>query len=104
MAPAGAHLAERCHAPSSSGPPLLDRHGAPTTATFHYLLPQLAMGLAPLIVVCKVLTIRHSIEDPYSATLREITDGAPQEVMFQFAGVRMLEAEYLTASGIDPGH
>jgi cytochrome d ubiquinol oxidase subunit I len=29
------------------------------TATFHYLFPQLTMGLAPLIVVCKVLAIRR---------------------------------------------
>jgi cytochrome bd ubiquinol oxidase subunit I len=29
------------------------------TATFHYLFPQLTMGLAPLIVVCKLLAIRY---------------------------------------------
>jgi len=29
------------------------------TATFHYLFPQLTMGLAPLIVICKLLAIRH---------------------------------------------
>ena len=29
------------------------------TATFHYLFPQLTMGLAPLIVVCKVLAMRR---------------------------------------------
>jgi cytochrome d ubiquinol oxidase subunit I len=29
------------------------------TATFHYLFPQLTMGLAPLIVLCKLLAIRH---------------------------------------------
>ena len=29
------------------------------TATFHYLFPQLTMGLAPLIVVCKVLAVRR---------------------------------------------
>jgi cytochrome d ubiquinol oxidase subunit I len=29
------------------------------TATFHYLFPQLTMGLAPLIVICKVLAIRR---------------------------------------------
>src|SRR6185312_15946127 len=29
------------------------------TATFHYLFPQLTMGLAPLIVVLKVLAIRR---------------------------------------------
>jgi len=29
------------------------------TATFHYLFPQLTMGLAPLIVVLKVLALRH---------------------------------------------
>ena len=29
------------------------------TATFHYLFPQLTMGLAPLIVICKLLAIRQ---------------------------------------------
>jgi cytochrome bd ubiquinol oxidase subunit I len=29
------------------------------TATFHYVFPQLTMGLAPLIVICKVLAIRR---------------------------------------------
>jgi cytochrome d ubiquinol oxidase subunit I len=29
------------------------------TATFHYLFPQLTMGLAPLIVVCKVLALKR---------------------------------------------
>jgi cytochrome bd ubiquinol oxidase subunit I len=29
------------------------------TATFHYLFPQLTMGLAPLIVICKLLAMRH---------------------------------------------
>jgi cytochrome d ubiquinol oxidase subunit I len=29
------------------------------TATFHYLFPQLTMGLAPLIVICKLLAIRR---------------------------------------------
>ena len=29
------------------------------TATFHYLFPQLTMGLAPLIVILKVLAMRH---------------------------------------------
>jgi cytochrome bd ubiquinol oxidase subunit I len=29
------------------------------TATFHYLFPQLTMGLAPLIVICKVLALRR---------------------------------------------
>lgn len=29
------------------------------TATFHYLFPQLTMGLAPMIVICKLLALRH---------------------------------------------
>src|SRR6516164_2619351 len=29
------------------------------TATFHYLFPQLTMGLAPLIVILKLLALRH---------------------------------------------
>ncbi len=32
------------------------------TATFHYLFPQLTMGLAPLIVVCKLLAMRRHDE------------------------------------------
>jgi cytochrome d ubiquinol oxidase subunit I len=32
------------------------------TATFHYLFPQLTMGLAPLIVVCKLLALRRNDE------------------------------------------
>ena len=32
------------------------------TATFHYLFPQLTMGLAPLIVACKVLALRRQDE------------------------------------------
>jgi cytochrome d ubiquinol oxidase subunit I len=32
------------------------------TATFHYLFPQLTMGLAPLIVVCKLLALRRQDE------------------------------------------
>jgi cytochrome bd ubiquinol oxidase subunit I len=32
------------------------------TVTFHYLFPQLTMGLAPLIVVLKTLALRHNDE------------------------------------------
>jgi len=32
------------------------------TITFHYLFPQLTMGLAPLIVVLKTLALRHDDE------------------------------------------
>ena len=32
------------------------------TITFHYLFPQLTMGLAPLIVVLETLGIRHGDE------------------------------------------
>ena len=32
------------------------------TITFHYLFPQLTMGLAPLIVVLKTLAIRKNDE------------------------------------------
>ena len=31
------------------------------TVTFHYLFPQLTMGLAPLIVVLKTLALKHSL-------------------------------------------
>ena len=32
------------------------------TVTFHYLFPQLTMGLAPLIVVLKTLALRRNDE------------------------------------------
>src|SRR6476619_4382705 len=39
------------------------------TATFHYLFPQLTMGLAPLIVVLKSLAIAKS-DERYNAAAR----------------------------------
>ena len=33
------------------------------TVTFHYLFPQLTMGLAPLIVVLKTLALRTNNEE-----------------------------------------
>jgi cytochrome d ubiquinol oxidase subunit I len=37
------------------------------TITFHYLFPQLTMGLAPLIVVLKTLALRHNDETYHQA-------------------------------------
>ena len=48
------------------------------TITFHYLFPQLTMGLAPLIVVLKTLAIRTAADEerenqaPYNAVDRHI--------------------------------
>jgi cytochrome d ubiquinol oxidase subunit I len=39
------------------------------TVTFHYLFPQLTMGLAPLIVVLKTLALRRN-DDTYSQAAR----------------------------------
>src|SRR5438132_9618118 len=39
------------------------------TITFHYLFPQLTMGLAPLIVVLKTLAIRRN-DDRYNQAAR----------------------------------
>jgi cytochrome d ubiquinol oxidase subunit I len=39
------------------------------TVTFHYLFPQLTMGLAPLIVVLKTLALRHN-DETYSKAAR----------------------------------
>jgi cytochrome d ubiquinol oxidase subunit I len=39
------------------------------TVTFHYLFPQLTMGLAPLIVVLKTLALRHN-DETYSNAAR----------------------------------
>jgi cytochrome bd ubiquinol oxidase subunit I len=41
---------------------LVDRIHFAFTVTFHYLFPQLTMGLAPLIVVLKTLALRHKDE------------------------------------------
>ncbi|HUA13791.1 MAG TPA: cytochrome ubiquinol oxidase subunit I [Verrucomicrobiae bacterium] len=41
---------------------LVDRIHFAFTVTFHYLFPQLTMGLAPLIVVLKTLGLRHNDE------------------------------------------
>ena len=50
------------------------------------------------------LLVVGPVDGSYSAAFREITHGAPQKIMFQFAGARMLEAERLAALGVDPRH
>ena len=40
------------------------------TITFHYLFPQLTMGLAPLIVVLKTLALRSQDENAENSTTR----------------------------------
>jgi len=41
---------------------LVDRIHFAFTITFHYLFPQLTMGLAPLIVVFKTFALRYNDE------------------------------------------
>ena len=45
-----------------------------------------------------------SVEDADPAALRQIARGAPEEVVLQFGGAGMLEAEHLAALRIDAGH
>ena len=44
------------------------------------------------------------IEDADPSTLRQAAGGAPEKIVFQFFGARLLEAEHLTALRIDAGH
>src|SRR5438132_4995556 len=72
------------------------------TVTFHYLFPQLTMGLAPLIVWFKTMALRHS-DDTYNQAARfwarifginfvlGVVTGIPME--FQFG------TKWLPASG-----
>jgi cytochrome d ubiquinol oxidase subunit I len=63
------------------------------TITFHYLFPQLTMGLAPLIVVLKTLGLRHNHETYHQAArfwakifginfLLGVVTGIPMEFQF----------------------
>ncbi|MGA9554208.1 MAG: cytochrome ubiquinol oxidase subunit I, partial [Candidatus Sulfotelmatobacter sp.] len=63
------------------------------TVTFHYLFPQLTMGLAPLIVVLKTLGLRHNDETYHQAArfwakifginfLLGVVTGIPMEFQF----------------------
>ena len=50
------------------------------------------------------LLIIGSVENADTAALRQILRRAPQKIVLQFRSTRMLEAEHLTALGIDAGH
>jgi cytochrome bd ubiquinol oxidase subunit I len=63
------------------------------TVTFHYLFPQLTMGLAPLIVILKTLGLRHNDETYHQAArfwarifginfLLGVVTGIPMEFQF----------------------
>ena len=45
-----------------------------------------------------------SVEDANASALWQFSRSAPQEVMLQFGGARMLEARYLAALRINSGH
>ena len=49
------------------------------TVTFHYLFPQLTMGLAPLIVVLKTLALRHNDEVRRSVARNRLLEWHPGE-------------------------
>jgi hypothetical protein len=50
------------------------------------------------------LLVIGSIEDADPPAFRQIARGAPEKIVLQFRGTWMLEAEYLAALRIDPGH
>ena len=45
-----------------------------------------------------------SVEDADAPAFRQIARGAPEKIVLQFGGAGMLEAEYLAALRVDPGH
>jgi cytochrome d ubiquinol oxidase subunit I len=61
------------------------------TATFHYLFPQLTMGLAPMIVVLKLLALRHP-ERRYAEAARLL--GKLFAVNFAFGVVTGIPMEF----------
>jgi cytochrome bd ubiquinol oxidase subunit I len=61
------------------------------TATFHYLFPQLTMGLAPMIVILKVLALRHP-ERRYAEAARLL--GKLFAVNFAFGVVTGIPMEF----------
>ena len=50
------------------------------------------------------LLVVGSVEDADPAAFGQIARGAPEKIVFQFVGARMLEAEHLAALRIDAGH
>ena len=50
------------------------------------------------------LLVVGSVEDADPPAFRQIAGGAPEKIVLQFGGAGMLEAEYLAALRIDPGH
>jgi cytochrome bd ubiquinol oxidase subunit I len=62
------------------------------TATFHYLFPQLTMGLAPLIVVCKLLAFLTPDDDVFSRAARLL--GRVFAISFVFGVVTGIPMEF----------
>jgi hypothetical protein len=50
------------------------------------------------------LFVIRSVKDADPATLRQITRGAPQEIVQQFGRAGMLETEHLASLRVNPGH
>src|SRR5207244_5830878 len=93
------------------------------TVTFHYLFPQLTMGLAPLIVWFKTMALRHS-DDTYNQAARfwarifginfvlGVVTGIPMEFQFgtnwshfsRFAGGVIGRSEEHTSELQSPDH
>jgi len=48
--------------------------------------------------------IIRAVENTNPAAFRQVTGGAPKEIMFLFVGARMSEAEDLATLRVDPGH
>lgn len=55
-----------------------------------------------LVPQSTVSSYQNRIADP--TAFRQAAYGAPEKIMFQFFGARLLETEHLTALRIDPGH
>jgi cytochrome d ubiquinol oxidase subunit I len=62
------------------------------TITFHYLFPQLTMGLAPLIVVCKAIALRRDNDQTWSDAARLL--GRLFAVSFVFGVVTGIPMEF----------
>ena len=50
------------------------------------------------------LLVIGSVENADPPAFRQIAGGAPEKIVLQFGGAGMLEAEYLAALRVDPGH
>jgi hypothetical protein len=50
------------------------------------------------------LFVIGAVEDADPSALRQLAGGTPEKVVLQFCRGRVLEAEYLAALRVDPGH